>query len=85
MIEIFKTNENKEDVLAATFDDDNKCSPFVHILFQEAIYDFTITDGDPLHVFTYSVGELEKWKNAFLTAYKMILQEVEMQINTIIM
>ena len=75
MIEIFKTNENKEDMLAATFHDDNKCCPFVHVLFQEAIY-------DPLHVFTYSGGELEKQKN--LTVYKMIPQEVEMCINTII-
>ena len=64
VIEIFKTNKNKEDMLAATFHNDNECCPFVHVLFQEAIYDFVITHGDPLHVFTYSVGELEKRKNA---------------------
>ena len=60
IIEIYKKNESDKDVLAATFDNDDECCPFVQVLFQEAIYHFAMTDGNPAHIFQYSIGELEK-------------------------
>ena len=65
VIKIYKKNDNNQDVLAANLEDDDECSPFVQVLFQEEIYHFAMVDGDPSHIFEYSAGELEKLKNAF--------------------
>ena len=85
VIEIYKKNEIDKDVLAGTFDDDDdECCPFVPVLFQEAIHHFATVDGDPAHIFQYSVCELEKQKEAFLTCYKVVSLLVILHINAII-
>ena len=84
VIEIYKKNESDKGVLAGTFDDDDECCPFVQVLFQEAINHFAMTDGDPGHIFQYSICELEKQKEAFLISYKMVSPLVILRINVII-
>ena len=84
VVEIYKKNDSNKNVLAGSFEDDDECCPFVQVLFQEAIYHFATVDEDPGHIFEYSVGELEKRKNAFLTCYKMVSPLVVLRIDAII-
>ena len=84
IIDICKKNESGKDVLAGSFEDDDDHCLFIQVLFQEVIHHFAMTDGDLCHIFQYTVGELEKRRDAFLVSYKMVSPLVVLRINTII-
>ena len=83
IIDIYKKNESNKDVLAGSFEGNDDHCPFIQVLFQEAIHHFATTDGDLSHIFQYSIGKLEKRRDAFLVSYKMASPLVVLHINTI--
>ena len=83
IIEIYKINNSNKPTLAASSTDNDKNCLFSTIVFQEALYHFESTEGDPFHVLPYTVEEISKCQNGLRHQIKDLPEYINVKINFI--
>ena len=83
VIEIYKKSASKPTV-SATFHDNDQCCLFSTTLFQEALYHFETTSGDPFDIFPYTPEEISKHHKALRHRIKDLLEYISIKINSIV-
>lgn len=68
----------------ATFSDDDENIAFIQELFIEAVLHFIETDGDPIHIYPYTVEEIELRLDNLKKKFLIFPQNLSDRINVII-
>ena len=82
IIEIYEMNDSNKPTLATSFTDDDECLVST-VLFQEALYHFENTEGDPFHVFPYTMEEISKRQKGLQYQVKDLPSYINTKINNI--